>query len=253
MNKDVVKVNWSGGKDSSCSAHLHLMQGDECIICNYIPMFTAEIPLILKDHYEFIIKIAERFREMGAKVYMVSGETYWDYVLHVAKKGKNKGKIFGFPCFKIGQCGFKRDSKEKALGELDSLFSLIYDYQDIGIAFDEIDRYNQLSEKKRSILVERNITEEDAMLYCKKNGLYSPHYSRYRRDGCVLCPNASAMERIEWFKQYPNSFDLLLQLQEIVAKERPDIYPLRNYRRFIEEDYQLDLFGFFNEKRFLIN
>ena len=36
-------------------------------------------------------------------------------------KGKQitKGQIFGFPCFKRGQCGFKRDSKLKAISSFD--------------------------------------------------------------------------------------------------------------------------------------
>lgn len=250
---DVVKVSWSGGKDSSCAAHLHMLQGDDCIICNYTPMFTEKIPLILKDHYEFILQTADRFREMGAKVHIVHGETYWDYVTRIAKAGKNEGKILGFPCFIRGQCGFKRDSKEKAISKLDSLFSLKYDYQDIGIAYDEADRRKQLSEIKRSILVERKITEEMATQYCKKNGLYSPHYIRFNRDGCVLCPHAPARERNEWFMQYPEAFELVLQLQERVRQERPEMYPLRNYRYFIEEDLQIGLFDEVGKIKYLIN
>jgi hypothetical protein len=90
-----------------------------------------------------------------------------------------------------------------------------------------------------------------ATMYCKANGLYSPHYKNNKRDGCTLCPHAKANERIEWFNQYPQAFDLVWELQEFVKKERPEQTPLRNYTFFIEEDLQL---SFFEEgTRFIIN
>lgn len=248
---DIVKCCWSGGKDSSCATHLHLTQGDKVIVANYVPMFTDTIPLILKEHYEFIMQTIELWKSMGAEVYQAHGITYWDYVHKVASRGVNKGLLFGFPWFGRGGCGFKRDSKEKCLGNLDFEFNLKYDFQDIGIAFDEVDRHSQLNDYKRSILVEKKITEDMATQYCKVNGLYSPHYLHHKRDGCVLCPQAKPIGRIEWFKQYPEAFDLVLELQEFVKKEKPNQYPLRNYKFFIEEDMQLSMFE--SGKRWIIN
>ena len=72
----IVKVMWSGGKDSTATVLLHLQRGDKVKAVCYIPMFTEEIPLILKDHYEFILKTADYFRSKGADVYIVSGMTY---------------------------------------------------------------------------------------------------------------------------------------------------------------------------------
>lgn len=95
--KPTVKVSWSGGKDSTCAVLLHLRDGHKVKAVNYIPMFTEEIPLLLKDHYEFIQKTAERFRDMGADVYMVTGMTYCDFVLRRKTKGADKGGIMGFP------------------------------------------------------------------------------------------------------------------------------------------------------------
>jgi hypothetical protein len=219
-------------------------------------MFTEEIPLLLKEHYEFIMQTIERWQEMGAEVYQTHGITYWDWVRKVVTRGPNKGKPHGFPFFGVGKCGFARDSKIKSLAELDEKFNLQYDYMDLGIAFDEVERHSQLNDKKRSILVEDKVSEDMATLYCKANGLYSPHYDfdfgkKNKRDGCTLCPQARAKERIEWFKQYPEAFDLVLELQEFVKQERPNIYPLRGYKFFIEEDMQL---SFFEEgTRYIIN
>ena len=49
--KPTVKVSWSGGKDSTCAVLLHLEAGHKVKVVNYIPMFTEEIPLLLKEHF----------------------------------------------------------------------------------------------------------------------------------------------------------------------------------------------------------
>lgn len=243
QGNDVVKCSWSGGKDSTCALNMHIESG-HCVkaVC-YIPMFTQTIPLILKDHFEFIHDTAERFRKDGAEVYIVSGETYLDHFLRRSSKGENKGRMFRFPFFGRGMCNFKRDSKEKAIKQCDVGF---FDYEDIAIAFDEKDRQSQLSAVKRSILVEEEVTEDMARQYCIARSLLSPHYQKYRRDGCVLCPNARAEEREEWFMQYPEARELVVALQNIAIKERPEQTPLRNHEWFIwmpqYDGYQFDLF-----------
>lgn len=226
----IVKVGWSGGKDSSCAVMEHIKRGDKVIAVCYVPMFTDKIPLILKKHYEFILKTADFFRRLGATVHIVSGMTYVEYVTHRAKKGKFKGQIFGFPCFQKGKCGFKRDSKIKACAELDVGH---YDYESLGIASDETDRHNQLNDSKRSILVELDITESEASKRCDLFTILSPHYNDLSRDGCVLCPNASEKERQLWYKDYPEAVSILLALQDFVKKERSDRFPLRNYQWFL--------------------
>lgn len=227
---DVVKVSWSGGKDSTCAVLIHLNLGHKVKVVCYVPMFTNEIPLLLKNHYEHIQNTAELFRKMGAEVHIVSGMTYWEYVTHVSKKGKYKGMIFGFPSFKRGICGFKRDSKLKALQNVDVGH---FDYEDIGIAFDEVARHSQLNDQKRSILCELRITESDALKFCNDNGVLSPIYGLLTRDGCTLCPHASEKERELWFSDYPEAVPLVIELQEIVKRKRPEQSPLRGYKWFL--------------------
>lgn len=232
---DVVKIGWSGGKDSTCAVMKHIERGDKAKAVCYVPMFTKEIPLITKKHYEFIVNTANYFRSLGADVFFADeGVTYYEYVTHVATRGPCKGEIFGFPCVNRGQCGFKRDGKLRAcercnVGE--------YDYLSIGIAADETARQNQLTEAKRSILCELGITEEMATVFCKENNLYSPHYNcigkKKIRDGCALCCNASEQERQEWFNDYPEAVPIVIELQNIVKQKRPDRPPLRGYKYFI--------------------
>lgn len=238
---DIVKVSWSGGKDSTCAVDLHLERGDYVKAVCYVPMFTDKIPLILKKHHDFILKTADFFRSKGAEVNIIHGQTYWDYVTRVATRGKYKGKIYGFPCPQNGRCGFKRDSKQKACESFNVGY---YDYESIGIAIDEVSRQNQLlGNKKRSILCEMGYTELMATRRCIEKGLYSPHYSTLKRDGCVLCYNAPPCAREMWFLDYPEARELVIQLQDIVKEQRPDRPPLRNYEYFIETDViQLSIF-----------
>lgn len=38
----IVKVAWSGGKDSTCAVMLHIKRGDKVKVVCYIPMFTKK-------------------------------------------------------------------------------------------------------------------------------------------------------------------------------------------------------------------
>lgn len=231
MNSATVKVSWSGGKDSTCAVMQHIAKGHKVKAVCYVPMFTESIPLISKDHYEFIQKTAAYFRRLGAEVHIVSGMTYYDYVMHRAKRGKFKGMIFGFPYICSGACGFKRDSKLKAILSCDVGD---YDYEDIAIAADETRRHKQLNEFKRSILCELGIAGAEAKEYCRSLGLFSPHYNQSGRDGCVLCPNAKDEEISRWLGDYPDAKEILVELQAYVKRERPDRDPpRRGYKWFI--------------------
>ena len=225
-----VKVNWSGGKDSTCAVMEHILRGDLVKAVCYVPMFTEDIPLLTKKHYDFILETGDWFKLLGAEVYIVTGISYYNQVLRRSTRGKYKGRVFGFPSFKRGRCHFKRDSKIKALRAVDVGF---YDYEDIGIAADEVDRHGQLTDKLKSILCELNITEADAAQKCIYWRVYSPQYERRNRDGCVLCPFASEEERQQWFRDYPNCMPILIELQNFIRHERPDTTPLRGYKWFI--------------------
>lgn len=231
----IVKIGWSGGKDSTCAVMEHIKIGDKVKAVCYVPMFTNEIPLISKDHYAFIIETADYFRGLGADVYFANnGLTYYEYVTHIALNGKDKGRIFGFPIVGRGMCGFKRDGKAKALSSCDVGD---FDYEGVGIAFDEVSRHKQLNDSFRSILVEKEITESMATDFCINNGLYSPHYlhigKNKKRDGCALCCNASEDERQTWYSDFPEAVPILIELQNLVKLERPERPPLRDYKYFI--------------------
>lgn len=234
---DIVKIGWSGGKDSTCAVMKHIERGDQVKAVCYIPMFTKDVPLILKSHYQFIKETARYFQSLGAKVYFaLGGLTYYEYVTHIAKKGKYKGRMFGFPCVGRGMCGFKRDGKIRALKKCDVG---PYDYEGVGIAYDETSRHSQLNENFRSILYELKITEDEARRFDEVHGILSPHYSynfgkKNNRDGCSICPNATYKEFEAWVRDYPQAVPIILELQRIVRKYRPENRPLRGHRWFID-------------------
>lgn len=229
-----VKVSWSGGKDSTASVLLHYEQGDNVTAVYYIPMFTHEIPLISRKQYNFIITTAKQFERMGIRVIRAEGITYVEYCLKRSTRGKYKGRLFGFPC--VGRCGFKRDSKIKALNSV----NIPCDYEDIGIAYDEPQRFGQLNDKKRSILVENHYTEKNAFAICryfsKEYNFISPVYEDRKRDGCALCFNGKKEEREKWLRENPEALNILKWLQAKVKAERDKCFPLRNHKYFINED-----------------
>lgn len=103
------------------------------------------------------------------------------------------------------------------------------------------------------------MTENDAFLYCRDRKLLSPHYENHKRDGCALCPNAKAKERQLYFADYPQAFIIVLDLQEFARQAMQlglipsNCSPLRNYKWFIEEDFQLSLFDKSGEIKYIIN
>lgn len=227
----IVKIGWSGGKDSTCAVYKYLERGDIVKAVCYIPRFTKEIPLINIEHYEFIVRQAEIFKKLGAQIFFAEGITYSDYCLSIAKSGKFKGQVKGYPY--INACGFRRDSKIKAVYNCDVGD---FDYLDLAIAFDEKDRQWQLNSYVRSILVEEEITENMAKNFCIERNAYSSHYKYSGRDGCALCFNAKPLEREIWFNDYPTAKMLVFDLQEKLKpllQNRKNEYPLRKYSYFL--------------------
>lgn len=59
----------------------------------------------------------------------------------------------------------------------------------IGIATDETNRFHNLTETKKSPLVETGWTEAMCREWCEKNDLLSPIYTSVTRGGCWFCHN----------------------------------------------------------------
>lgn len=224
------RVSWSGGKDSTAALFLHLTKTDHQVhaVC-FVPMLTEKIPLIMPNHYDFILKTAEHFKSMGAEISIVHGETYYQHTHRTITKGKHKGMKMGIG-LGFGFCLF-RDYQKIRNGICSVKFD--YDFEDVGIAADEKKRLSQLTGIKRSILYEYGITERGAFEICAQNKILSPHYmSANNRDGCAICPNGKPNEFLKYIAAYPEAVPVLLEIEEFCKKERPGNAPYRNYQWF---------------------
>ena len=190
----IVKLNWSGGKDSTASIILHKQNFDYIKAVYYIPMLTDDIPLITKRHYDFILNAAEILEDESTTFNRAFGVTYVEHAHSVRTRGPYKGQMRGIG-LGFGFCVFRDRSKRKALDNIDVG---MFDYVDIGIAADEKCRLAQLSYYKRSILAEKGYTESMAKELCFSYGLLSPVYQYGNRDGCVICPNSRDGRLKEW-------------------------------------------------------
>ena len=94
---------------------------------------------------------------------------------------------------------FKKIEKDKSI------------IQYIGIAADEPNRFHNLTEYKRSPLVEHGVTEADARKICEEIGLLSPIYTQSARGGCWFCHNQSIGQLRLLRKQYPEYWELMLK------------------------------------------
>ena len=121
-----------------------------------------------------------------------------------SKKGNTLHKMHGWPFQKGPWC----NSRLKT-GVLDkaSKSGVIY----LGIAADEPNRFHNLTETKRSPLVEAGWTEADCRRWCEENGLLSPIYATATRGGCWFCHNQGVNQLRLLRKNYPELWALMLK------------------------------------------
>ena len=81
----------------------------------------------------------------------------------------------------------------------------------VGIAADEPNRFHNLTERKRSPLVEWDVTEAEARKICEDLGLLSPIYTQSARGGCWFCHNQGVQQLRLLRKQYPEYWALMLK------------------------------------------
>ena len=146
-------------------------------------------------------------------------------------KKKDVNCIYGFPCVRGAWCNnrLKTDVLTKV-----NRGKVCY----IGIASDEPNRFHNLSEMKRSPLVEANWTEEMCREWCEKNDLLSPIYTTSARGGCWFCHNQSIPQLRLLRKNYPEYWDLMLKWDnDSPVTFRPDGHTIHDFdRRFMLED-----------------
>lgn len=153
-----------------------------------------------KAHADRIIK--ERW---GIQVEHIRSKRCYQDVFYMVANGENEeraGKIYGWPYQRGPWCNSRL--KQAALAESRGI-------QYLGIAADEPNRFHNLSDAKRSPLVEAGWTEADCRQWCEENDLLSPIYTTATRGGCWFCHNQGVGQLRLLRKNYPDLWALMLK------------------------------------------
>lgn len=151
-----------------------------------------------------------------------------------SRNGNTLHKMYGWPFQKGAWCNDRL--KVNALKEINQK-ATVY----LGIAADEPNRFHNLTETKRSPLVEAGWTEEDCRQWCEENGLLSPIYTTATRGGCWFCHNQSVGQLRLLRKNYPDLWALMLKWdKDSPVTFKADGHTVHDFdRRFALEDQKL--------------
>lgn len=210
----------SFGKDSMATLILAAEQGIPIDRVMYVEVkFNDEISGEHPIMAEWIPTAEKRLKDLfGVTVdHAYCGYTYVDKFFKKKKRGKFMGETNGFPWVGGAWCNdLKRDAIR---GYYKQFYEPITEF--LGIAIDEPERWGRSLERQtakrkcRSILVEQNFTEQDAMEICRKYDLLSPLYSYEdtHRGGCWFCPKQCMAYLYHLWKDYPDLYNRLLEME----------------------------------------
>lgn len=120
-------------------------------------------------------------------------------------KGKRTGAIKGWPMQKGNWCLKLKLTALQQMGiKPDSV-------QYLGITADEPNRFHNLSETKKSPLVEAGWDEAYCRQWCEENDLLSPIYTSVTRGGCWFCHNQGVGQLRLLRKNYPDLWSIMLK------------------------------------------
>ncbi len=166
-------------------------------------------------------KIVEILKEHNIKYTELSPERPFLYdMLEKPVCSKQKGQHFGYG-WCGGLCRWGTSNKVKAMDDYlkgqDCIFYL-------GIAADEPKRLERLPDYKKAPLAEWNMTEKDALNYCRSHGINWQEgnidlYDILDRVSCWCCCNKNKKELYNIWRYLPEYWDKLIDLQNKL--ERP--------------------------------
>lgn len=200
-------------------------------------MATDTIPADLPPMMEFKIHADKIIKERwGIEVeHTRAKRTYEDrfYTVRTEKAKKRPGLIYGWP-FSVTGAWCNSDVKMPPLKAIEKGGNIVY----IGIAVDEPNRFHNLTETKKSPLVEAGWTEADCRRWCEENNLLSPIYTTGTRGGCWFCHNQGVGQLRLLRKNYPDLWKLMLKWDlDSPVSFRADGHTVHDFdKRFQMED-----------------
>ena len=186
--------------------------------------FKEKADAIIKTRYGITVEHFHSKHTYESAFYLKRG--------HSGRKSKLAGKIYGFPMVKGQWC--LQQLKLPALSMATKGDAVQY----IGIAADEPNRFHNLSDTKKSPLVEAGWDESYCRQWCEENDLLSPIYVNATRGGCWFCHNQSIQQLRLLRQSYPEYWKLLLKWDEdSPVAFKPDGHTVHDFeRRFQAED-----------------
>ena len=175
---------------------------------------TDTIPADLPPMVEFKAKTDKIIKERwGIEVEHFRADTNFEKMFYLKPKRKSgnkkfkEGSIQGFPTLFVNWCngGLKRPAIKKAVKLSKGAISYI------GIAADEPNRFHNLTDTKKSPLVEAGWDEAYCRRWCEENDLLSPIYNNTTRGGCWFCHNQGVNQLRLLRKNYPDLWALMLK------------------------------------------
>ena len=168
----------------------------------------ADLPPMVefKKHADKIIK--ERW---GIEVeHFRADRTYAQrfYTVRTEKAKKKPGLIYGWP-FSVNGAWCNSDLKMAAIRKAVKATKNAIQY--IGIAADEPNRFHNLTETKKSPLVEAGWDEAYCRQWCEENDLLSPIYTTATRGGCWFCHNQGVNQLRLLRRDYPELWALMMK------------------------------------------
>ena len=183
--------------------------------------FKAKADEIIKQRWGIEVEHLRAKRTYNECFYLVNGTH--------DRKSKHAGEIYGFP-YRMGQwC----NSRLK-VGVLDRIKGVSY----LGIAADEPNRFHNLTETKKSPLVEAGWDEAYCRQWCEENDLLSPIYTTATRGGCWFCHNQGVQQLRLLRRNYPEYWAMMLKWdKDSPVTFKPDGHTVHDFdKRFQLED-----------------
>lgn len=167
---------------------------------------TDTIPADLPPMVEFKAKADRIIKDRwGIEVEHTRGPLTYEQAFYRVLGGKKRpGEIYGWPFPGVPYCnsGVKMPPLLK-IGK--------GNIQYIGIAADEPNRFHNLTDTKKSPLVEAGWDEAYCRQWCEENDLLSPIYTTATRGGCWFCHNQVVNQLRLLRKNYPDLWSLMLK------------------------------------------
>lgn len=243
MSQHILSLSY--GKDSlACLGAIEKLGWPLDRIVHVVVWATDTIPADLPPMVEFKAKadkiIKERWGIEVERVCAMKGNEKLTYekVFYRRRKSSRNGntihQMYGWPFQKGPWCNDRLKT-----GLLDSVSSGCISY--IGIAADEPNRFHNLTETKKSPLVEAGWDEAYCRKWCEENDLLSPIYTTATRGGCWFCHNQSVNQLRLLRKNYPEYWALMLKWdKDSPVTFKSDGHTVHDFeRRFQAEDDRL--------------